>query len=116
CERHVRPHRPRLYERHPPERPDHPDAGAGGRGPDHDRNDDAGVPRGLRVTPFALSALKYVLFALLFLFVWRSMRWAVRGITVEPSPTGRKARKSVGAVPVPTGPSAVVVHPPEGKA
>ncbi len=31
------------------------------------------------MTPFALSALKYGLFALLFLFVWRSMRWAVRG-------------------------------------
>ena len=71
---------------------------------------------GSGVTPFALSALKYGLFALLFLFVWRSMRWAVRGLTVEPSPTGRKARKSGGAVPVPTGPSAVVVHPPEGKA
>jgi pSer/pThr/pTyr-binding forkhead associated (FHA) protein len=67
------------------------------------------------VTPFALSALKYGLFALLFLFVWRSMRWAVRGLTVEPSPSGRKARKSGGAVPVPSGPSAVVVHPPEGK-
>ena len=68
------------------------------------------------MTPFALSALKYGLFALLFLFVWRSMRWAVRGLTVEPSPSGRKARKSGGAVPIPTGPSAVVVHPPEGKA
>ena len=54
------------------------------------------------MTPFALSALKYGLFALLFLFVWRSMRWAVRGLTVEPSPSGRKARKSGGAVPVPT--------------
>ena len=28
------------------------------------------------VEPFALSALKYGLFALLFLFLWRSMRWA----------------------------------------
>ena len=46
------------------------------------------------MTPFALSALKYGLFALLFLFVWRSMRWAVRGLTVEPSPSARKARKS----------------------
>ena len=34
------------------------------------------------MTPFALSAIKYGLFALLFLFVWRSMRWAVRGLTV----------------------------------
>jgi pSer/pThr/pTyr-binding forkhead associated (FHA) protein len=35
------------------------------------------------VTPFALSALKYGLFALLVLFLWRSMRWAVRGLSVE---------------------------------
>jgi FHA domain-containing protein len=68
------------------------------------------------VTPFALSALKYGLFALLFLFVWRSMRWAVRGLTVEPSPSARKIRKSGGAVPAPAGPSSVVVHPPDGKA
>ncbi|MGZ5297430.1 MAG: FHA domain-containing protein [Actinomycetota bacterium] len=68
------------------------------------------------MTPFALSALKYGLFALLFLFVWRSMRWAVRGLTVEPSPSARKTRKGGGAVPTPTGPSSVVVHPPEGKA
>ena len=32
------------------------------------------------IEPFALSALKYGLFALLFLFIWRSMRWAVRGL------------------------------------
>ena len=45
------------------------------------------------VTPFALSALKYGLFALLFLFVWRSMRWVVRGLTVEPSArAGRSGR------------------------
>lgn len=68
------------------------------------------------MTPFALSALKYGLFALLFLFVWRSMRWAVRGLTVEPSPSGRKGRKNGEAAPTLTGPSSVVVHPPEGKA
>lgn len=68
------------------------------------------------MTPFALSALKYGLFALLFLFVWRSMRWAVRGLTVEPVSSGRKARKAGSAAPTPTGPTSVVVHPPEGKA
>jgi pSer/pThr/pTyr-binding forkhead associated (FHA) protein len=68
------------------------------------------------VTPFALSALKYGLFALLFLFVWRSMRWAVRGLTVEPTPSGRRTRKAGSAVPAPIGPSSVVVHPPGGKA
>jgi hypothetical protein len=67
------------------------------------------------VTPFALSALKYGLFALLFLFVWRSMRWVVRGLTVEPVPSGRKTRKHGDAAPRPTGPTAVMVHPPAGK-
>jgi len=38
------------------------------------------------VEPFALSALKYGLFALLFLFLWRSMRWVVRGLNVDRSP------------------------------
>jgi FHA domain len=38
------------------------------------------------VEPFALSGLKYGLFALLFLFLWRSMRWVVRGLNVERTP------------------------------
>jgi hypothetical protein len=67
------------------------------------------------VTPFALSAIKYGLFALLFLFVWRSMRWAVRGLTVEPAASGRRGRKGGDATPTPTGPRSVVVHAPEGK-
>jgi pSer/pThr/pTyr-binding forkhead associated (FHA) protein len=40
------------------------------------------------VEPFALSALKYGLLALLFLFVWRSMRWVVRGLNVDRTPPG----------------------------
>jgi len=68
------------------------------------------------MTPFALSALKYGLFALLFLFVWRSMRWVVRGLTAEPVPSGRRGRKGADAAVRPTGPTTVVVHPPEGKA
>ena len=67
------------------------------------------------MTPFALSALKYGLFALLFLFIWRSMRWAVRGLTVEPTAGGRRARKGADGPPVPAGPSSVVVHPADGK-
>ncbi len=67
------------------------------------------------MTPFALSAIKYGLFALLFLFIWRSMRWAVRGLTVEPAPSGRRAKKNGNAPPAPTGPTTVVVHPPDGK-
>ncbi|MGZ8631346.1 MAG: FHA domain-containing protein [Actinomycetota bacterium] len=64
------------------------------------------------VTPFALSALKYGLFALLLLFIWRSMRWAVRGLTVESAPRARRGSKK-GASPqpaAPPGPSAVVIH------
>jgi pSer/pThr/pTyr-binding forkhead associated (FHA) protein len=67
------------------------------------------------VTPFALSVLKYGLFALLFLFIWRSMRWAVRGLTVEPARSGRRAKKNGDGVPSPTGPTTVVVHPPDAK-
>jgi hypothetical protein len=40
------------------------------------------------ITPFALSALKYGLFALLFLFIWRSMRWVVRGLSVAEAAPG----------------------------
>jgi pSer/pThr/pTyr-binding forkhead associated (FHA) protein len=49
------------------------------------------------VEPFALSALKYGLFALLFLFLWRSMRWVVRGLNVD---------RSAPAVAVSNGPPA----------
>jgi len=38
--------------------------------------------------PFALSALKYGLLVLLFLFIWRSMRWVVRGLNVDRTPSG----------------------------
>jgi len=38
--------------------------------------------------PFALSALKYGLLVLLFLFIWRSMRWVVRGLNVDRTPAG----------------------------
>jgi pSer/pThr/pTyr-binding forkhead associated (FHA) protein len=66
------------------------------------------------VTPFALSALKYGLFALLFLFIWRSMRWVVRGLTVEPTPrAGRRGRGANGeakAPPGPPAPSTLVVY------
>ena len=78
---------------------------------------------GTGVTPFALSALKYGLFALLVLFIWRSMRWVVRGLTVEPnlsaSGAGGRGRKGAGAgagaaSPATPGPSLLLVHPPGG--
>ena len=65
------------------------------------------------VTPFALSGLKYGLFALLLLFIWRSMRWAVRGLSVEAAPRPRRSARKGGAAAepaMPPGPSAVVVH------
>jgi hypothetical protein len=67
------------------------------------------------VTPFALSAIKYGLFALLFLFIWRSMRWVVRGLTVEPGQrASRRSRNgeaaSVADPALPPGPSDVVIY------
>ena len=67
------------------------------------------------ITPFALSALKYGLFALLVLFLWRSMRWAVRGLSMEQVPPreGRAARKRQaenGHPSIPAGLSTVVIH------
>jgi pSer/pThr/pTyr-binding forkhead associated (FHA) protein len=65
------------------------------------------------VTPFALSALKYGLFALLFLFIWRSMRWVVRGLTVEPGPraAARATKKGRATTPPPPpGPTTVMVY------
>ena len=64
------------------------------------------------ITPFALSALKYGLFALLFLFVWRSMRWVVRGLNVDPGPS-RAVRSGKAPPPVPAvppGPTSVLVY------
>jgi len=65
------------------------------------------------ITPFALSALKYGLFALLFLFIWRSMRWVVRGLSVAESPAaadrgGRRRREPTPSLP--PGPSTLLVH------
>jgi hypothetical protein len=67
------------------------------------------------ITPFALSALKYGLFALLVLFLWRSMRWAVRGLSMEQASarSGRAARKrdtQDGKPQLPPGLSTVVIH------
>ena len=69
------------------------------------------------VTPFALSAMKYGLFALLFLFVWRSMRWVVRGLTVDPgamtaASTRRGGNGEAQASPQPT---TLLIHPYDGK-
>jgi hypothetical protein len=71
----------------------------------------AGVIVADTITPFALSALKYGLFALLFLFIWRSMRWVVRGLSVaEAAAAERGGRRSRDAAPtLPPGPSTLLV-------
>ena len=51
----------------------------------------------ITITPFALSALKYGLFALLFLFIWRSMRWVVRGLSVAERVGRRGTRRPTAA-------------------
>ena len=64
------------------------------------------------VEPFALSALKYGLFALLFLFLWRSMRWVVRGLNVDrssPVPAAANGRRPSDGSSQP-GPVTVMVH------
>ena len=70
---------------------------------------------GAGVEPVALSALKYGLLVLLFLFLWRSMRWVVRGLSLE-TPPPPAAPASVGgaaarADPLPT---TVLVHTDDG--
>ena len=53
------------------------------------------------ITPFALSALKYGLFALLFLFIWRSMRWVVRGLSVAEAAAAAPASPAPPCLRVP---------------
>jgi len=62
------------------------------------------------VEPFALSALKYALLALLFLFIWRAMRWVVRGLNVD-----RSASSSGRVASTPARQTMLQVHPDGGK-
>jgi hypothetical protein len=66
------------------------------------------------VTPFALSAIKYGLLILVYLFIWRSLRRVVRDVRTQ-SPSGRRAHgKERGGGGAPTTASIVVVHEPDG--
>jgi uncharacterized protein YigE (DUF2233 family) len=62
------------------------------------------------VEPLALSLLKYGLLALLFLFIWRAMRWVMRGLTVDEqaAASGRKARAKGVAATTPAASTLVV--------
>jgi pSer/pThr/pTyr-binding forkhead associated (FHA) protein len=66
------------------------------------------------VEPFALSALKYALLALLFLFIWRAMRWVVRGLNVDRTPAATTGRPSVATTPARQ--SILLVQPDGSKA
>jgi pSer/pThr/pTyr-binding forkhead associated (FHA) protein len=68
------------------------------------------------VTPFALSAIKYGLLILLYLFIWRSLRRVVRDVRTQ-TPSGKRARgkeRTGGNGAAPTTASIVVVHEPDG--
>jgi pSer/pThr/pTyr-binding forkhead associated (FHA) protein len=68
------------------------------------------------VEPLALSLLKYGLLVLLFLFIWRAMRWVLRGLAVE-SPAGAgptRGRRAAAADASAPPPSTLLLHPPDG--
>ena len=70
---------------------------------------------GTGVEPVALSALKYGLLALLFLFLWRSMRWVMRGVSID-APL-RTATAGVAGAAIAKGdpmPTTLLIHPPDG--
>src|SRR3982750_3770124 len=101
--RGVDRYRPRLDQRHQAQRPRRPVGAAVRRRPHHGRSHTDRVPERLLLAaapPFARSALKYGLLALLFLFVWRSMRWVVRGLNVDRTPSGA----AIGGAPAAGGP------------
>jgi pSer/pThr/pTyr-binding forkhead associated (FHA) protein len=63
---------------------------------------------GTTVEPLTISALKYGLLALLFLFIWRAMRWVVRGLNVDRTPPA--AAGSDRGAPSPARPSMLTVQ------
>jgi pSer/pThr/pTyr-binding forkhead associated (FHA) protein len=68
------------------------------------------------MTPFALSAIKYAILALLYLFIWRALRSTVKGVR-EGAPAGRgggRRGEGADARPAPPELSTVIVHGPDG--
>ncbi|MEP6477253.1 MAG: FHA domain-containing protein [Actinomycetota bacterium] len=67
------------------------------------------------MTPFALSAIKYGLLVLLYLFIWRSLRRVVRDVRTQSPSSGRTRGRSRAADDAPTTTaSIIVVHEPDG--
>ena len=66
------------------------------------------------MTPFALSAIKYGLLILVYLFIWRALKRVVSDVRTQ-SPGRRKKGERAGAEPsTPQTASIVVVHEPDG--
>jgi hypothetical protein len=66
------------------------------------------------VTPFALSAIKYGLLILVYLFIWRALRRVVSDVRTQ-TPGRRKSKERGGGEPAtPQTASIVVVHEPDG--
>lgn len=67
------------------------------------------------VEPLALSLLKYGLLLLLFLFIWRSMRWVLRGLAVEtPATTASTRGKKAPTDPSLPPPSTLLLSTTDG--
>ncbi len=67
------------------------------------------------MTPFALSALKYGLLALVYMFIWRAVRSVTRGLRVASPGGSDKGGRGGGGGPVDAKTaSTVIVHGPDG--
>jgi pSer/pThr/pTyr-binding forkhead associated (FHA) protein len=66
------------------------------------------------VTPFALSAIKYGLLILVYLFIWRSLRRVTRDVRTQSRGDGRRGKTSGKDPGTPQTASIVVVHEPDG--
>ena len=66
------------------------------------------------MTPFALSAIKYGLLILVYLFIWRSLKRVVADVRAPSGERRRDRRGAVAAPPTPDTASIVVVHEPDG--
>jgi pSer/pThr/pTyr-binding forkhead associated (FHA) protein len=65
------------------------------------------------MTPFALSALKYGLLALVYLFIWRAVRSVTRDLRVT-SPGGGGGGRAGASTTPPRAAGTVIVHGPDG--